>query len=363
MTPEQERDLLAAAANVLDGQALVAYQDLIELIRNGVAPRDAVAQVMQDFGDDMAATMAAALTAVQGEEVKPEDAQQILIGHVSLNSRLLDESSELAGIVNGMHDAQERAFSDLELFALSVYLSYKLRKPGESTPAITPRNAAIPERVRITLLRTPGVQNAIAAAFDRLAPEGLTPAQLQKAYDGMLRDFVAIKKGIAAEELEKRMKFAFFDRLLNFAKRIVWTKVHGLFARGIAESIMADPAVRWIQVMRSTIKAPPCMCDLFTGRDKYGQGKGVYPKEFAPLPTYHPNCLCWWRRRPDINARPTEPDADADAYFLRNIGRPIAARISGSRAKLARILRGEGAEAVINESRMPQYQIKLGRDV
>lgn len=363
MTPEQERALLAATAAGLDDDAREAFAELLELIRAGTAPRDAVEQVMAGFADDMADALAYSISAVSEEETTTEEALQISIGPVSLSSRLYQESSELSAIVQGMYDTQERAFSELEAFALAVYLAWRLRERGGPPPAITARNPSIPQRVRTTLLRTPAVQTAIAAAFERMAPAGLSIEQQAKAYEAVKDDLARIKAGVAREALEKRAEVAFAERIKNFARRIVGTETHRAFVRVLAESIMADDRVQWVQVLRGSRGAPPCFCDLFTGRDLFGKGPGVYPKERAPLPLYHPNCYCWWKRRPDIDAAPTEPEEGADAYFLRRLGQPIAARIVGSRAKLQRVLAGESVESVFNDGKRPQYHLRTGRDV
>jgi len=70
------------------------------------------------------------------------------------------------------------------------------------------------------------------------------------------------------------------------------------------------------------------------------------------------NCRCISSPRLDLTGRkqPKEKE-NADQYFLRRINKPIAAQIVGSKAKLQRVLDGESAIAVANESKDPAYRI------
>jgi hypothetical protein len=89
-------------------------------------------------------------------------------------------------------------------------------------------------------------------------------------------------------------------------------------------------------------------------------GKGVYPKAKAPLPPFHPYCRCVTAPRLDLTGQKAEeqPDDSADVSFLKRLNPSAAARVIGSRDKLARVLAGEQAVDVFNEARDVRYAVK-----
>jgi len=357
MTPEEERALLAATAARLDEDLREAYNELVALIREGVPVRQAVAQVMGEVSADMASAIAIGLSAVLAQEVTPSDVLRMGVGTLQISARLNQEAQEVGAVVGGILDAQERAFSDLEAYALAVYLAYALRnRNGTEAPRIDTRNTDIPQTVRRTLLGTSRVQAAIAAAFAVLDKVGLSEAAQTAAYQSIIKSIAVIKVGVAFDALAVKLRTAFLERLSYVMRRLALTELHTAFTKRLAALILQDDDVQYVQVARGSRNAPPCMCDAFTGRDQYGLGAGVYPKNVAPLPPYHPNCYCWWKRRPDVHG-PAQLDTNADAYFLRKLGQPLAARIAGSRAKLEQLLGGARLEDVANAGRLPQYKI------
>jgi hypothetical protein len=354
MTPEQERDLLAAAAKVLDGQALVAYQDLIELIRSGVAPRDAVSQVMQDLGDDMAATMAAALTAVSAQAVAADAVLQLQVGAVNLSGRLWQEADETGIIVQGIVQRHIAGFVDARKLALQLFEGYEFRDPAAEPLQINAANRQLPRFLREALLSDPGIERDLAVNFAKIQVNGMASPALRAAYAELLDSITALEGGKGQKLLDKRIEVAFYERLRYFAQRIAQTEIHRAFAKRQAEELMADVDVEFVQVKRAPGRGEPCICDLFTGRDVYGLGAGVYPKPKAPLPPYHPYCRCVLSARLDLTgrakAKPADPDADS--YFLNNLGVKKAARVIGSRAKLEQVLdNGRSADEVFGQGK------------
>jgi hypothetical protein len=212
------------------------------------------------------------------------------------------------------------------------------------------------------LLPDSGVQESLERAYARIQVKNLSTPALRAAYQQLLDEIDRIEAGKGDRLLTNRLDVAFFERMRYFATRIARTELHSRYAREEAERLMADADVEFVEIRRSPGRKDPCICQLIAGRDKYGLGPGVYPKARAPLPTYHPFCMCVMVPRLDLTGKiASEPDEGADAYFLRRLGESTAGRVMGSMAKRDMVLNGRSAESVVNASRDPMYHVKLVR--
>jgi hypothetical protein len=165
--------------------------------------------------------------------------------------------------------------------------------------------------------------------------------------------------GVGREVLDKRIEVAFYERMRYFSSRIARTELHRAYAAREAQLLMDDADVEFVQVRRAPGRGGPCICVLFTGRDLYGLGPGVYPKALAPLPGYHPFCMCVVSPRLDLTGRTAqERDPQGDAYFLNRLDPSLSARVMGSQAKRDAVLRGLTPEQVVNAGRDPAYRVK-----
>lgn len=357
MTPEQERALLAATAAGLDDDVREAYAELLDLIRAGVAPREAVAEVMSRFAGDMAGTMAAALSAVMAESVGTASVLALQVGALTLSSRLYQEAAETGNVVQGIVDRHLRSFSDARALALELFEGYGFRDSGAEPLQITSRNRLLPRYLREALLSDAGIARELATHFARLQVNGLATDGLRAAYTAVL-DAISDMEGAEGRVLlEKRLEQAFFERVRYFSQRIAQTEIHRAFAKRQAAELMHDADVDFVQLRRAPGKGEPCICVLYTGRDLYGLGPGVYPKTVAPLPPFHPYCRCVLAPRLDLTGRTAQPlDEGEDAYFLRRLGVSTAAQVVGSRAKLEAVLdRGEPVQRVLDAGKRADY--------
>jgi hypothetical protein len=348
MTPDQERALLAATAAGLDDDVRAAFSDLLELIREGTAPRDAVDQVMQAFAGDMAGTLATALSGVMAEAVGTAAVLELRVGTVTLSQRLYSEAGEVAGIVQGIVQRHVQGFQQSRALALELFEGYGFRAPDAEPLQISRRNKALPQYMREALLSDPGLEGEFDRYLARLQVNGLTTPALRAAYTGVLDAISELEGAEGQVLLEKRLRAAFYERVRYFAQRIAQTELHRAYARREAALLMDDADVEFVQLRRAPGKGDPCICVLYCGRDLYGLGPGVYPKARAPLPPFHPYCRCVVAPRLDLTGRTAQPeDSDADGYFLRSLGLRTGAQVMGSRAKLAMVLEtGRTAEDV-----------------
>lgn len=365
MTDEQERALIAAAEAGLDDAVREAYADLVRLIQaGGMAPRDAVQQVMAGFQGEMADILAAALSAVLGQAVGADVALQLEVGAIQLSHRLYNEAQAVGDAVQGIVQRHALGWQDSRQLALELYEGYGFRPPDQEPLQISPNEPRLPKYLREALLPDEPTAAALKRAYARLQVDGLVTDALRAAYSEALDAIEAAEHGVGAELLERQLKVAFDERMRYWAQRIARTELHRAYAVREALLLLDDPDVEFVQVRRAPGRAYTCICVLMTGRDLYGLGPGVYPKRMAPVPPFHPHCMCVMSPRLDLTGRTaTERDPAGDAYFLRRLDAPIAARIMGSQAKRDRVFGGATAEAIINGTRDPLYRLKTAGEV
>lgn len=358
MTPSQELALLRATSAGLEGQLRDAYQRLLDLIRAGVPPRDAVQRVMDTFSGAMAETMAAALSAIIGASVGTAAAMDLEVGAVQLSRRLYAQATKTSQIVAGIVQRHAGGFQDARALALQMFEGYGFRQPGAEPLQLSPRNPRLPAYLREALLDDGTVRKLLVRAFARFQVDNLKTQALRAAYSEALAAIDAVEAGAGARLLERRLRVAFFERMRYFANRIAQTELHRAFARREAALIMADDDVEFVQIRRAP-GGGDCICSLYAGRDQYGMGPGVYPKALAPVPGFHPFCRCVTAPRLDLTGKKAKPlDEEADVYFLQRLKTPIAARIIGSRDKLEQVLGGATADQVHNASLDPAYRVR-----
>lgn len=356
MTPAEELELLDQLSADVEAQVLAAYQQAMDLMRRGVPPQDAITRVMDSFTGEYADLMANALSVVLQRSIGSESALAINIGPVSLSRKLYAEAQDVSNVVQGIVQRNVRGYQDSKRLALQLFEGYNFREPEAEPLQINPDNPRLPKYMREILEPDP-VRRKMAVAFARLEVDNLSTPALRAAYSELLDAIDDIQGTVGRDELEKTLKTAFYERVRYFAERIARTEAHRAYAQREAQILLEDEDVEYVQIRRSRTSTAPCICDLITGRDQYGLGKGVYPKKSAPNPTFHPFCKCIVSPRLDLSGRKAQENPEADQYFLNRLSEPIAAKIAGSQAKLARVMAGESAVAVHNASSNPVYRI------
>lgn len=361
LTPEEEAALVAATAAAIEAAAREAQQELVALIAEGMAPRDAVRTVAEPFQGEMAAAMAAALSRILGESIGEAAVLAIQVGTVRLSTRLYAEA--VAAEVQQIVQEHARGMQDARALALQMFEGYAFRRPDEEPLRFNPREPRLPRYLR-DLVRDGEMATEFDRAFARMQVDGLTTQALRAAYSQLLDALDGIAAGKGTEVLQRRLDVAFFERMRYFATRIARTELHRAYAEREARLIMEDTDVEFVQIRRGSGSRVPCICALMAGRDRFGLGPGVYPKAVAPLPPYHPFCQCVVSPRLDLTGRPTPEERDgADVSFLERIGQPLAARVMGSQARRDRVLRGDSADAVANSTRDPAHRIRTVGEV
>lgn len=358
MTPAEERALVDAAAAGVDAEVRDAYRELVDLIRNGAAPRDAVQQVMESFQGQYAAIMAEALSAIVGQSVGAASIVALEVGGVALSRHLYSQAQTVSAEVQGLVERHVAGFQDARTLALRLFEGYGFRQPGEEPLQFNRRNDTLPRYMREALLTDDDLAGQLQRMMARLQVDNLSTDALRAAYADVLRALDALEDGAGRKVLDKRIEVAFYERMRYFSVRIARTELHRAYAEREARLLLDDDDVEYVQIRRAP-GGEACICSLFAGRDLYGLGPGVYPKRNAPLPPFHPHCRCVTSPRLDLTGRKAgERDPEGDRYFLRSLDGPLAARVVGSRGKLDAVLKGQSPESIVNSGRDPLYHVR-----
>ena len=359
MTPEQERAVLQATELGIEKELEAAYEKLVALIRAGTPPRDAVQQVMDGFTPKYAELLSVAFSGVMAQAVGKEAAMSMQVGTVQLSQKLYAQAAYVSDVTTGIVDRHVKGFQDARALALELFEGYGFRPPDAEPLKLSPSNPALPKYLREALLTDGGIQSDFARAFAKMQVDGLKTQALRAAYSDVLKAISDAETGKGAALLEKRLKTAFYERMRYFANRIAQTELHRAYSLHVAKLIMDDEDIEFVQIQRSPGSTSVCICSLIAGRDKYGMGKGVYPKRAAPVPGFHPFCRCKISPRLDLTGKQEKPvDENSDRYFLSRVGEPMAARIMGSKDRADQAIRSGDALAVANSRVDPVHQIK-----
>lgn len=363
MTPAEELALIEAATAGLDDEVRDAYARLVELIRTGMAPRDAVQQVVESFAGEMADTLAAAFSAVMSGAVGAESVMQMEVGAVSLSRRLYTESTVIGEKVTAIVDRHAQGFVDARRLALELFEGYGFRDPKAEPLVFNPRNEKLPKYLREALLTDVDLAGQIQRAFARVQVADLKTGALRAAYAEALAALDDIEAAGGQELLAKKMRIAFFERMRYFARRVAQTELHRAYARRQAAELLDDTDVEFVQWRMSPAHPVADICDYFAGVNRHGLGPGVYPKRLAPVAPAHPHCFCVLSPRLDLTGRTARDVEGADGAYFRSFPLRDASRIAGSGEKLKKVLAGADAVAVHNAGIAPAYQVRTAEQV
>lgn len=355
ISPRQEQALLDAAALGIDDDLRAAYRRLIDLIGEGMPPRDAVAAVLETFTGQYAQTLADGLSAILERSVGSASVLAMKVGEVSLSSRLYAEARDVSVAVQTIVTRHAAGWQDARALTLELYEGYGFR--ADEPLKISPRNPRLPQYLRSELLTDPGLAGELSRHFTEVHVSKLKTPALRAAYLEYLDE---IKAGRGQVVLERRLDVAFHEQMRYRANRIAQTELHRAYAERQAVEIMEDEDVGFVQIRMSQTHPKTDICDYYASVDRYGLGKGVYPKALAPRPGFHPFCRCIavprtnikpgtkWRERPE-----------AAQSWLRQQGLNEGAAVMGSRARRDQVLKGADPTEVWN-SRIAAQQYRVG---
>lgn len=363
-TPEDITDTQAALARAIEARAQQAYDDLMRLINEGVDPRKAIRQVQQQFTGDYVGALSEAFSMVLQREITPAHVLALPVGEVVLSKRLHAINAEIQTTVSILIREHAQGLQDARRLALRLYDGYD---PGDGIkrPLEGVARADLPRALR-ELTREPRTRESLTRvmAMGQEQAARLKSETLKAAYGEMVDAWV---KGEGQKALEKRLWVAQREKNRYNANRIAQTELARAHQAKVGEEFMADSTIEVVQVRMNPRHPLPDICDLHATADLHGLGPGCYPKGRAPVPPFHPFCWC------KLSSRPDKALADATARrqsvqdYLGALPPAEAARIMGSKERLAAVMRGASVDDVVNAGKDPMYRLKrlgevLGRD-
>ena len=116
--------------------------------------------------------------------------------------------------------------------------------------------------------------------------------------------------------------------------------------------------IQVVKIQMSITHPRTDICDYYAGVDKYGLGAGVYPKDKAPVPPFHPFCRC--QMIPKYSHEYSKPklNTKADKEYLLGLKEWQRARILGSKAKASEAMKTGDINSVFNAMKPERYKVK-----
>ena len=182
-----------------------------------------------------------------------------------------------------------------------------------------------------------------------------TPA-LRAAYSKILKD----ESKLVAN---KALKVAGYEKARYYAKRIALNETARAYndARALEYANKGD--IQVVKIQMSITHPRTDICDYYAGVDKYGLGAGVYPKDKAPVPPFHPFCRCQMVPKYAHEYAKPKLNANADKEYLSGLKEWQRARILGSKAKANEALKTGDINSVFNAMKPERYKVKSINEV
>ena len=182
-----------------------------------------------------------------------------------------------------------------------------------------------------------------------------TPA-LRAAYSKLLKD----ESKLVAN---KALKVAGYEKARYYAKRIALNETARAYNDARAFEYANSDDIQVVKIQMSITHPRTDICDYYAGVDKYGLGAGVYPKDKAPVPPFHPFCRC--QMIPKYSHEYSKPklNTKADKEYLLGLKEWQRARILGSKAKANEALKTGDINSVFNAMKPERYKVKSINEV
>lgn len=177
-----------------------------------------------------------------------------------------------------------------------------------------------------------------------------TPA-LRASYSKILKD----ESKLVAN---KALKVAGYEKARYYAKRIALNETARAYNDARAFEYANSSDIQVVKIQMSITHPRTDICDYYAGVDKYGLGAGVYPKDKAPVPPFHPFCRC--QMIPKYAHEHSKPklNANADKEYLSGLKEWQRARILGSKAKASEAMKTGDINSVFNAMKPERYKVK-----
>ena len=177
-----------------------------------------------------------------------------------------------------------------------------------------------------------------------------TPA-LRAAYSKLLKD----ESKLVAD---RALKIAGYEKARYYAKRIALNETARAYNDARAFEYSSSKDIQVVKIQMSKTHPRTDICDYYASVDQYGLGAGVYPKDKAPVPPFHPFCRCQMIPRYSHEYAKPKLNANADKEYLEGLKEWQRARILGSKDKANEALKTGDINSVFNAMKPERYKVK-----
>ncbi len=359
VAPDHQADAtLDEVQRAIDKAARKAFEHVVDLIRSGVPPRDAIAGAFESFTGDYADRMAEAFSKLLGGSFGRRSVLDMPVGDLTLSERMFKESERVSAEVTALVREHAKGVQQARELALAMYDGY-LPKDAPRRPLDGAARVRLPKALR-ALVSDVKVRGPLSDLIEKGQAQAarLKTQPLRAAYTQALK---AWEDGAAADRLKHLVDIAAREKTRYFANRIAQTELAAAHQKAVGRELMADKSLSVVQVVINPTHPRKDICDLHARADLWGLGPGCYPKEHAPRPTFHPFCRCKLRGRFSMDAANAKRVPNGEGAYLRDLDEDEAAAVMGSKEKAERVMNGEPFEQVLNDGVKPAYHLaRLG---
>lgn len=179
---------------------------------------------------------------------------------------------------------------------------------------------------------------------------------LKTAYNQVL-------KAKSDEARNKALKIAMYEKGRFYANRIAQNEVNLEYMREKAKEILNNDDIETIAIKMSKAHPRTDICDYFSSVDLYGLGKGIYPKDKAPLPPFHPFCRCRLIPKFSESAKGAKLNKNAEKELIKSLAPYKQAQILGSKRRALEFLSSDKSMVEFyNESKPQRYKTRLANE-
>jgi hypothetical protein len=331
------------------------FAKMLDDIKGGADPRDAIAASQASFTGAFADELAAAFSELLQRSIGVDEVLAMPVGDVVLSSRLYMHNEQTAAEAAALVREHAAGLQQARELALRLYDGYNpsdgLQRPlegrarGELPAALRALTQDFEARASLERLIESGQQQAARVKSTALR------AAYTEALDGW-------QAGDGQAALKRRLDVAVREKNRFMADRIAQTELARAHQSQVGQELMSDDAIGVVQVMINPMHPKRDICDMHGRADLWGLGPGCYPKAKAPQPPFHPFCWCKLRGRPSLRAALAREVPDGEAAYLRDMPLWQAGQVMGSKERARAVLDGASMSDVLDAGKDPLYRLR-----
>jgi hypothetical protein len=312
-----------------------AFEMIMMLVNNGILPRDAISKALEGFNGAYYTAVSSGLGEILKTSVSSEYVKDMRVSNMTLSKALYHHQSTVTAQAKAIINEQLKTAGTVKELATRLYEGYNFKDD--------------PLKIKKGLPKY--LIKEVDALSVKMADKLRTPA--------LRASYLALLNAKSEGEYKSKLKQAVYERNRYYANRIAQTETFRAYSEGEALLHMEDKKLTTIKIKMSASHPVEDICDYHSSVDLYGLGAGVYPKEKAPLPPYHPWCRCRTISKHSIDSTGAKLNPNAPKELMDKFPIHVQNRIIGSSAKLERFRRGEDIEKILNDGVSADYRLKF----